>query len=138
MKKIGIIFLVLLLGCSVNQYPSRAIVQKALSLVGAPYRYGGDSPSRGFDCSGLVYYVYRSVGIRIPRTAEEQLRKGKKLHLRQIKPGDLLFFRFRNSLHVGIFVAPGYMVHASPERGVVKERLGKYWRKHFVKGVRYL
>ncbi len=130
--------MVLLWGCSVRESPARAVVSKALSLVGSPYKYGGDSPSRGFDCSGLVYYVYRSVGIQIPRTAEGQLRKGKKLHLRQIKPGDLLFFQFGNSLHVGIFVAPGYMVHASPDRGVVKERLGKYWRRHFIKGVRYL
>jgi len=122
----------------VRELPRNQIVERALSLVGSPYKYGGASPEEGFDCSGLVYYVYRKSGIEVPRTAKEQFRRGRKLRLSSIRPGDLLFFRFRRGLHVGIFVGRGYMVHASPQRGVVKERLVKYWRKHFLKGVGYL
>ncbi len=140
MKKIGIVALAFLFlsACSVEEVPRNRLVEKALSLVGSPYKYGGTSPREGFDCSGLVYYVYRSQGLKVPRTAREQFRRGRRVGISRIKPGDLLFFRFHRGLHVGIFVGRGYMVHASPERGVVKERLVKYWKKHFLKGVSYL
>ncbi len=139
MKKVGIISLLLLflLSCAVETAPQRNIKEKVISLVGSKYRYGGESPRTGFDCSGLVYYVYRSSGYKIPRSTERQLKAGKTIK-RGFEKGDLLFFKFNGKLHVGIFIGKHHMVHASPERGVVVENLNRYWKKHFCKGVRII
>src|SRR4051794_23860529 len=70
---------------------STEIVLRAISLVGTPYRYGGTQPTEGLDCSGLVYYVYSGLGVDVPRTVREQLGAAKRVTLRQLQPGDLLF-----------------------------------------------
>lgn len=139
MKKIGFILLpVLILGyCTVQVTPGDTIAKRALSLVGNQYKYGGDNPEEGFDCSGLVFYVYKKEGYTLPRSTDAQLKTGKKIK-RGFKKGDLLFFKFNGKLHVGIFIGNHHMVHASPERGVVKENLNKYWKKHFYIAVRIL
>jgi cell wall-associated NlpC family hydrolase len=80
-----------------------------------PYRRGGRDP-RGFDCSGLVWYVHRQVGLDVPRRAEEQSAVATPIDLEDLAPGDLLFFRLRNRRHVdhvGIYVGPSRLVHAS-------------------------
>jgi murein DD-endopeptidase len=89
------------------------IARNALSLLGAPYRYGGSDPS-GFDCSGLVRYVHRASGIEVPRTALEQHRAARRVSIDDLEEGDLLFFKIDapRVSHVGIFVGDGRFVHA--------------------------
>ena len=95
-----------------------AIAALAVSLVGAPYHFGG-ADAGGFDCSGLALYVHERVGLTIPRTASEQQRAARPVPIGQLSPGDLLFFRIhsRHIDHVGVYVGDGRFVHA-PRAGV--------------------
>jgi cell wall-associated NlpC family hydrolase len=70
---------------------ARRVVGYARHQVGVAYRWGGTSPSTGFDCSGLVYAAYRSVGWKIPRSSWDQLRAGQPVGFGRLRPGDLLF-----------------------------------------------
>jgi peptidoglycan DL-endopeptidase CwlO len=88
-------------------------------LVGMPYRYGGSSPA-GFDCSGLVFYVYRELGLAVPRTAAEQRSAAMRVPQDGLQPGDLVFF-YTPEDHVGIYLGGGEFVHA-PATGRVVER----------------
>ncbi len=85
----------------------------ARSYLGTPYVYGGASPD-GFDCSGLVFHVYREVGVSLPRTAGAQASAGRHVNRTSLLPGDLVFFRTRGTRisHVGIYVGEGRFVHA--------------------------
>lgn len=99
------------------------IANYALQFVGYPYVYGGSSP-KGFDCSGLTYYVYAQFGYSINRTASNQLSNGYAVEKSQLQPGDLVFFRQNGSTkpasHVGIYIGNGQYVHAStPGVGVI-------------------
>jgi len=97
------------------------VVQEAERFLGVPYRWGGTSPTTGFDCSGFVQYVYRQLGISLPRTSEQQARVGTPvLSLAQARPGDLLFFEPgpTGPGHVGIYVGHGEMIDA-PYTGTV-------------------
>lgn len=87
------------------------IVFTAMQMMGTPYRYGGSTPE-GFDCSGLVQYVYNSAGLRVPRTSREQLAASAPVGLGEAAPGDLLFFQSKASSHVGIYLGDGRFVHA--------------------------
>jgi cell wall-associated NlpC family hydrolase len=93
------------------------IAMRAISLLGAPYLYGGNGPA-AFDCSGLVRFVHEQLGIAVPRTAAEQYSKAKPVSLRGIEPGDLLFFAIRGSRvsHVAIYTGEGRFIHA-PQTG---------------------
>lgn len=87
-------------------------VLTAMQMVGVPYRWGGTTPE-GFDCSGLVQFVWRNAGIRLPRTAAEQLGATAPVTLEAAQPGDLLFFRDRGAIsHVAIYIGEGRFVHA--------------------------
>ena len=112
-----------------------ALSGTALSLRGAPYRMGGDSPS-GFDCSGFVQYVYQQHGVAIPREVREQFRVGKTVDRGRLAPGDLVFFSTvaPGASHVGIVIGGDQFVHAPSERGVVRvENLtSQYWASRFV------
>jgi murein DD-endopeptidase len=104
-------------------------------MVGTPYRYGGADP-RGFDCSGLVYYVYRQAGAEAPRTTSDQYRQSRRVRLSRLLPGDLLFFRMsrRKPSHVGIYVGHGRFVHA-PSSGKAVDYASlddDYWREHLI------
>lgn len=119
---------------------AREIVQLASRELGAPYVYGGNTP-RGFDCSGLVYYVFRHAGIAVPRTANQQLYASHPVSLRDLQPGDLVFFQIAGNIqmHVGIYVGNGVFIHA-PETGqpVSYARLDdRYWKSRFVGGGRF-
>jgi cell wall-associated NlpC family hydrolase len=93
------------------------VVPIALRYLGVPYRWGGASPS-GFDCSGLVMYVYGKIGISLPHHAASQYGFGRSVSRSQLRPGDLVFF---NGLsHVGIYVGGGSFVHAPHTGDVVK------------------
>ena len=111
------------------------IVHLAEAQVGAPYVYGGDTP-QGFDCSGLVEYVYGQAGVRLPRTAEGQYNRTPRVTRDAIQPGDILFFSSDsgNLMHVGIYIGSHWFVHA-PESGkpVGSARLdSEYWKGHYL------
>ncbi len=82
----------------------------ALREVGVPYRWGGTSPSGGFDCSGLVYWAYGRLGIALPHSSYALARNGRPVRSSRLRPGDLLFFWGLG--HVGLYVGHGRMVHA--------------------------
>jgi peptidoglycan DL-endopeptidase CwlO len=106
----------------VSRDPHDSAAKLAAALVGAPYRFGGTSPS-GFDCSGLVFYVYAQTGVRLPRTAAEQLAQTTPVDFDSLAPGDLVFFRTPAD-HVGVYVGSGEFVHApATGRGVERARL---------------
>lgn len=117
------------------------IVGHAQDYVGTPYRSGGTS-SRGVDCSGLVYDVFKSFGIALPRTSRAQARFGTKVSRSDLRPGDLVFFDTggRGVSHVGIYSGRGEFIHASTRaRRVQYDRLdNKYFKKRFVVARRVL
>ena len=106
----------------------------ALTFQGTPYRAAGADPS-GFDCSGLVQYVFARHGIVVPRSVAEQFRIGRDVDADRLEPGDLVFFRInaRDVSHVGIAVGGGRFVHAPSERGTVRVSLlgAPYWAKRY-------
>jgi len=108
----------------------------ALGLIGVDYRYGGDSPETGLDCSGLVRYVFQQVtGVTLPRTAKEMSHVGDKVGLDDLKPGDLVFFNTRRFAfsHVGIYLGDNRFIHA-PSRGREVEIATfdkSFWQKRF-------
>ena len=112
------------------------IAETALSYAGSPYVYGGKDPS-GFDCSGLVYRVYReALGAVLPRTAREQYAYSEPIDASEIQIGDLVFFDTAGPIsHVGIYEGEGRFVHAAsegPKKGVVESSLSEaYWAKAF-------
>jgi cell wall-associated NlpC family hydrolase len=89
-------------------------VQIANRLTGIPYVWGGASPRSGFDCSGLVQYVYARVGVSLPHYTVSLYRRGRSVSRSSLRPGDLVFFSGLN--HVGIYAGGGKYIHA-PRRG---------------------
>jgi len=89
-------------------------VQIALKAVGVPYRWGGESPSSGFDCSGLVRWAYGRVGIDLPHNSYALYGEGRPVSSARLEPGDVLFFEGLG--HVGLYIGRGRMVHA-PQTG---------------------
>jgi cell wall-associated NlpC family hydrolase len=106
----------------------------AAQLVGKPYRYGGASPSSGFDCSGLVQYSYAQAGRKLPRSTDDQRVALQRIRVSELRPGDLIFFdqEGKKSSHVGIYVGSGEFVHApSSGKRVRRDRLdAPYWSRH--------
>ena len=94
--------------------PSLRAVQIANDLTGIPYRWGGASPGAGFDCSGLVQYVYGRLGIALPHSAASQYGHGRRVARGALRAGDLVFFSGLG--HVGIYAGGGKFIHA-PQRG---------------------
>lgn len=144
--RLALLFSVLLLGaCSSVKKDVRSpdghastgsLTSYARSLTGVPYKYGGSSPDTGFDCSGFVSHVFkRSLGISLPRTAEQIGRQGQPVRLAQLRVGDLVFYdtNSRAFSHVGIFLGDDRFIHAPSSGGSVRiEDMGlPYWRKHY-------
>lgn len=96
----------------------------ALQAVGVPYRWGGSSPSTGFDCSGLLYWAYKHVGVELPHSSYALNETGRRVARSRMRPGDVLVFSGLG--HVGLYVGRGRMVHA-PRSGRLVEvvRLGR-------------
>lgn len=104
----------------------------AFSLVGIPYRWGGNTPAGGFDCSGLVVYVMRrATGKVLPRTVEQMWSAGRELPAEDRLPGDLVFFNTtgKQHSHVGIYIGQNRFVHAPREGGTVRleSLVSSYW-----------
>lgn len=112
-----------------------AIAGTALSLRGTPYRSGGADPT-GFDCSGLVQYVFAQHGVDVPRTVADQFDAGRSVPEDQLQPGDLVFFATvsRGASHVGIAIGGDEFVDAPSGSGQVRvEHLGApYWKSRFL------
>lgn len=107
----------------------------ARHLLGIPYRWGGTSPAEGFDCSGLVVYVYRRLGVRLPRTAAEQFSVGRAVPRRALRPGDLVFFAGLS--HVGLYLGHGRLINATHTGGhVTIQRLTNPWLRANYDGAR--
>src|SRR5471030_724895 len=112
------------------------VVVGALNMIGVRYRWGGDTPDSGLDCSGFVRYVFQdTLGMNLPRRAEEMSRVGEKISANDLKPGDLVFFNTmrRSFSHVGIYIGDNKFVH-SPSTGStirVDEMDTGYWEKRY-------
>jgi cell wall-associated NlpC family hydrolase len=96
------------------------LVRVAQGLIGTPYKWGGDDPRGGFDCSGLVFYSFDRLGFDVPRTAADQSEAARPVDRDDLTPGDLVFFRNgrRRVDHVGIYAGEGKFIHA-PRAGQV-------------------
>jgi cell wall-associated NlpC family hydrolase len=124
---------------------AQKVIQVARSYIGTPYRYGGTS-RKGMDCSGLLCTTFQAVNITLPRPSYEQAEYGQEVRLRDVRPGDLVFFSEKKSSnrvsHAGMVTAVNgpenvTFIHASTSRGVIEDNLYKeYYQKIFVKAVR--
>ncbi|MEO6689588.1 MAG: C40 family peptidase [Dokdonella sp.] len=122
---------------------ANAVLFRAIALVGTPYHWGGNTPQSGFDCSGLVDYVFRdAAGVELPRTSTEMSDLSeRKLAVDTLQSGDLVFFATDGRVgHVGIYVGERRFVHAPNSGGTVRLDSidGTWWREHFVYGKRVL
>jgi hypothetical protein len=124
--------------------PGSDIVMRALGLTGVRYRYGGNTPTTGFDCSGFVRWVFRDVdGIELPRSSGAMARiERPAVEPDELAPGDLVFFRIRGQRvsHVGIYVGEGRFVHAPSRGGKVRvdEMDDAYWKRRYAGARRVL
>lgn len=120
---------------NVSQRASELVVN-AMGFLGVPYKWGGTDADTGFDCSGLVVSVYQqSIGLLLPRRAEQQAAATQKIDKADLQPGDLVFFNTmrRTFSHVGIYVGNGKFIHA-PRTGAevrVESMGGSYWQRRF-------
>lgn len=123
---------------------SSAVLDRAVNMLGTPYVWGGTSPKKGFDCSGLVRYAFNDVAeVNLPRTSSAMASgHGTKVAKGDLKPGDLIFFNIKSRRvnHVAIYLGNDRFIHA-PRRGkrVSIDNLSKpYWQKHYVVAKRVL
>ncbi|WP_434573761.1 C40 family peptidase [Pseudomonas sp. Z3-6] len=119
------------------------VLSRAVNVLGTPYRWGGSSPSKGFDCSGLVKYAFNDATFDLPRTSNAMAAgHGEKVERKDLKPGDLIFFKLKSRRvnHVAIYLGNDRFIHA-PRRGksVTIDTLNKpYWNTHYVVAKRVL
>ena len=117
--------------------PVPDLLATALALRGTPYRNGGSEPTRGFDCSGLVQWVFAQHGAALPRETREQYEAGQTIRQDDVQPGDLVFFETvsKGPSHVGIALGGGDFVHAPSSRGVVRVESyvkSEYWSRRWL------
>lgn len=109
---------------------------QAMAMIGIRYKYGGNLPENGLDCSGLVRYVFKEVlGKELPRTSEEISRVGSEVDRSELQPGDLVFYNTlrRGFSHVGIYLGDNKFIHAPSSGGKVRiESMDVgYWKQRF-------
>ena len=119
-----------------NEISRTEVVKRANSLLGSKYKYGGTSFKEGFDCSGFTRYVYKKVNIILPHSSKAQSKLGKKINIKDVKSGDLVFFKHRGKInHVGIveFSSNKHLIviHSTTSEGVKKDDImnSEYWKK---------
>jgi hypothetical protein len=110
---------------------------QSVSLMGIAYKWGGNTPDTGMDCSGFVRYVFKkSLGINLPRTAAEMAKVGKRVNINELQPGDLIFFKTMGGSrisHIGMYLGNNKFIQ-SPRTGenIQITDLSGYWIKHYV------
>lgn len=121
------------------------VLFRALGLVGTPYRWGGNTPDSGFDCSGLIGYVYRdAAGISLPRSTRELISmRTPSIGLDALQSGDLVFFATNGGgqvSHAGIYVGEGRFVHAPRTGGTVRldSLSNSYWQRSYLSAKRVI
>lgn len=157
--RLFLISLIALLAACASEAPRQAVIAdsgyyapvaedvliRAIGLVGTPYRYGGNTPTSGFDCSGLIGYVYRdAAGINLPRSTREiSAMRVPAVPRAALQPGDVLFFATaggRGVSHAGIYVGEGRFVHAPSSGGTVRldSLSNSYWTRTYLSAKRVL
>jgi len=119
------------------------VIAEAKTYIGTPYVWGGNS-RRGIDCSGLIYNCYRKIDVKLPRTAEQQSKIGNSKSWGSIRPGDIVYFKFKEKrnkwYHSGMIISVEgdniKFIHASSSRGVVESNLNSDYYKKNVKKFR--
>ena len=111
----------------------KEVTRRAADQLGKPYRWGGDDPEKGFDCSGYTQWVFKTMGVVMPRSAAQQFRGGIHVEKASVLPGDLVFFFSDQSpsrLHVGIYNGNGNFLHApSSGKNIQQDSLQEgYWK----------
>lgn len=113
-----------------------SIAMTAHEYIGTIYRFAGNSPERGFDCSGFVKYVFGKHGIELPNGSRSQLMLGKEISINNALPGDLVFFKRKGKVdHVAIVVENNgdeiIVIHSTTSRGVIREDIlsSRYWEE---------
>lgn len=113
------------------------LIMNAMSLIGVSYRFGGNSPTQGLDCSGFMQYIFRrSMGITLPRTSAEMARVGQQVDRANLKPGDMVFFRTAGGgriSHVGMYIGNDRFIHA-PRTGKdieITSLSSRYWSSKY-------
>ena len=121
------------------------VLIRAIGLVGTPYRWGGNTPDSGFDCSGLIKYVYRdAAGISLPRSTREMIvMRAPTVDAKALQSGDLVFFATSGGSqvsHAGIYVGEGRFVHAPSTGGTVRLDYlsNSYWAKAYLQAKRVI
>jgi len=157
LARLSLLLLITLLGACASHAPAPApvperpvlasplsgapedVLFRALGLVGTPYRYGGNTPAGGFDCSGLIGYVYRdAAGISLPRSTRELISmRAPTVGRDRLQSGDLVFFATnggRQVSHAGIYVGEGRFVHAPSSGGTVRldSLSNSYWQRAYL------
>ena len=142
-RLVSVVLALLLAGCASTPKPlppGDVLANFALSLQGTRYRYGGTTPE-GFDCSGLVFYAHRQIGLTVPRTSREQAKDAEKVKRRKLERGDLVFFKIdgRKVDHVGIYIGDHRFVHAPGEgKAVTVDSLDdEFYAENFSSAGRY-
>ncbi len=148
-SNISVLMLILLIGLASTDLSAQKkkkrkqqrvdnVIATARSYIGTPYKWGGNT-KRGIDCSGLIHNSYKTIGLKLPRTAKEQSKVGKKRGWEGVKPGDIVFFKFKEKRskwwHSGMITSVAKdrirFIHASSSRGVVESNLmSDYYRKN--------
>jgi len=134
------ILLTVIFGCAPKQVKvyqpiegvRNEIVQHTVTLLGKPYKSAAKGPD-AFDCSGLVYFVFKNVNIILPVMTESQIKAGYDVSQDSVLPGDIVFFKIKKNLHSGIMISKTDFIHSSNSRGVTVDNIqSKYWKKSFV------
>ena len=112
------------------------LIMNAMSLIGLSYRFGGNSPTQGLDCSGFMQYIFkRSMGITLPRTSAEMATVGQQVDRANLKPGDMVFFGAGGRVsHVGMYIGNDRFIHA-PRTGrdiEISSMNGAHWKSHYI------
>ena len=112
------------------------LIMNAMSLIGLSYRFGGNSPTQGLDCSGFMQYIFkRSMGITLPRTSAEMATVGQQVDRANLKPGDMVFFGSGGRVsNVGMYIGNDRFIHA-PRTGrdiEITSMNGNYWKSRYI------